>query len=664
MLQKLRDKTSGWIATAVLGLLIIPFAFVGVNEYMTGGTDDAVAKVEAPPTWWKSAPNWWPVSLLWQHEEVTLEEFRTRFEQARQQQRQTMGENFDPREFETAENKLLVLDQLIDQKVMQLNAKRSGIAVSNAAVRESIANEPAFQVDGKFDAARYTTLLSSQVPALTPVLFEQQERDRLQMALIPRGIGESEFVTGKEMDRLIKLLGETRDVTIVALKAPEAGADANAAAVSDAQIKAWYDAHPADYKQGESVTLEYVDVDGSAAPNAPAAPVDEAALRARYEQEKSRFMSAEQRLASHILISVPAGADAATQKAAEQKVAALAAQAKQPGADFAALAKANSQDPGSKDSGGDLGWVDRGVMVKPFEDALFAMKAGEISGPVKTDFGYHVLQLREIKPGQGKSFEEVRDVLVREQAEADGEKVYNDLAGRMVNEVLKNPTALGPAARSVGLPVQRIGPFSRATASGIAANPAVLRAAFSDSLVQDGTVSDPIEIGPKHSVFIRVLQHTPEQAQPLAQVRDAVIAAIRADRAAKAAEKAADAILARIAKGETLQAIAAADKLQTAELPGIPRGAPMPSPEINAAIFATQKPAAGKVSTGKAKMGDGNYAVFVVNKVTEGDLAKITPEQRTQLQQQVVQMDGASDVAAYVAALRKQYKITRKEDRL
>lgn len=664
MLQKLRDKTSGWIATIVLGLLIIPFAFVGVNEYMGGGTDNAVAKVEAPPTWWKSAPNWWPVSMLWQHEEVTLEEFRARFEQARQQQRQAMGENFDPREFETAENKLLVLDQLIDQKVMQLNAKRSGIAVSNAAVRESIANEPAFQVDGKFDATRYTTLLSSQVPALTPVLFEQQERDRLQMALIPQGIGESEFVTTKEMDRLIKLLGETRDVTIAALKAPEAGTDANAAAVSDAQIKAWYDAHPADYKQGESVTLEYVDVDGSAAPTAPAAPVDEAALRARYEQEKSRFMSAEQRLASHILISVPADADAATQKAAEQKVAALAAQAKQPGADFAALAKANSQDPGSKDNGGDLGWVDRGVMVKPFEDALFAMKAGEISGPVKTDFGYHVLQLREIKPGQGKSFEEVRDVLAREQAEADGERVYNDLAGRMVNEVLKNPTALGPAAKSVGLPVQRIGPFSRATASGIAANPAVLRAAFSDSLVQDGTVSDPIEIGPKHSVFIRVLQHTPEQAQPLAQVRDAVIAAIRTDRAAKAAEKAADAILARIAKGETLQAIAAADKLQTGELPGIPRGAPMPSPEINAAIFATQKPAAGKVSAGKAQMGDGNYAVFVVNKVIEGDLAKITPEQRTQLQQQVVQMDGASDVAAYVAALRKQYKITRKEDRL
>ena len=303
-------------------------------------------------------------------------------------------------------------------------------------------------------------------------------------------------------------------------------------------------------------------------------------------------------------------------------------------------------------------------MTKPFDEALFAMKAGEISGPVKTEFGYHLLQLREIKPGQGKSFEEVRDVLAREEVDASGERAYNDLAGRVVNEVLKNPTSLAPAAKTVGLTVQRIGPFSRATASGIAANPAVLRAAFSDALIQDGTVSDPIEIAPKHSVFIRVVQHTPEQAQPLAQVRDAVIAAIRTDREAKRAEAAADAVLARIGKGETLQAIAAADKLQIGELPGVPRGAPMPSPEINAAIFATRRPAAGKVSTGKARMEDGTYAVFVVNKVNEGDMAKITPEQRIQLQQQVVQMDGASDVEAYVGALRKQYKITRQEDKL
>lgn len=659
MLQKLRDKTTGWIATAVLGLLIVPFVFVGVNEYGSGSTDTTVAKVEAPPAWWSSAPSWWPVSMLWQEEVVSLEEFRTRFEVARSNERAAQGEAFDPRQFETLDNKLQVLQLLVDEKVLALAARRADIRVSDAAVREEIASEPAFQVEGKFDPARYTLMLSSQQPALTPAKFQQEQRDRMQLALIPQAISESEFVTPKELDRLIKLLGETRDVTIVALPPPEA----DGAPVSDAQIKAWYETHVDEFQQPEAVTLEYVDIDGSAIP-ASDAPVDEAALRQRYEQEKSRFMSAEQRLASHILITVPADADPAARAAAEKKADALAEQARRPGADFGALAKANSQDPGSRDSGGDLGWVEQGAMVKPFEDALFSMQPGDVQGPVQTDFGYHVLQLREVKGGQGQSFEDVREELAAEQGEVEAERAYNEVAGRVVNEVLKNPTALGPAAESVGLRVQKAGPFSRATAPGILGNPDVLRVAFSAAMVEDGTVSDPIEVGPQRSVVIRVLEHTPEQAQPLAQVRDAVIQAIRDDRTAKAAEAAADALLARVGKGEDLKQIATAQDLQSGELPGVPRGAPMPSPEINRAIFATERPAEGKVAAGKAPMDGGGYAVFVVTQVKEGDLATLEGEQRLQLQQQVTQMGGRSAVESFVGSLRKKYRITLQEDRL
>lgn len=660
MLQTLRDKTSGWIATAVLGLLIIPFVFVGVNEYGSGSSDTSVARVQAPPAWWASAPTWWPVSMLWQEEVVSLEEFRTRFELARNSEREARGEAFDPREFETQDNKLQVLQQLVDEKVLELAAKGAGIQVSDAAVREAIASEPAFQVEGKFDPKRYALMLSSQVPVLTPAKFQQEQRDRMQMALIPQAISESDFVTGKELDRLIKLLGETRDVGIVALPPPEA----NSAPVTASEIKTWYDRNIKDFQQPETVTLEYVDIDGSVLPASDETVDDEAALRQRYEQEKSRFMSAEQRLASHILISVPADADAATRAAAEKTATELSAQARAPGADFAALAKANSQDPGSRDSGGDLGWVEQGAMVKPFEDALFAMKAGEVRGPVATDFGYHVLQLREVKGGQGKSFEDVRDELSAEQAQVQGERAFNDLAGRLVNEVLKNPTALGAAAESVGLRAQKAGPFTRATAPAILGNPAVLRVAFSASMIEDGTVSDPIEIGPQRSVLIRVLEHAPEQPQPLAQVRDAVIQAIRAERTAKAAETAADALVAQLAKGESLQDIAKARGLQVAELPAVPRGAPMPSAEINRGIFAAERPAQGKVSVGKAPMDGGGYAVFVVTKVTEGDTAALQPEQRQQLQQQVVQMGGRSAVESFVASLRKKYRITLQEDRL
>jgi peptidyl-prolyl cis-trans isomerase D len=658
MLQKLRDKTSGWIASLILGLLIIPFAFVGVNEYMTGGAASDVAVVEAPPTWWESAPQWWPVSMLWQREEVTLDEFRAAFEQLRQQQRQAQGEAFDPREFESADNKRRVLEQLIDQKVLALASTRAGIRIGDAAVQKAISSEPAFQVAGKFSPEQYQMLLASQVPPVSPLKFQEEQRDRLRMMLIPQAINDSDFFTAGEQARMWKLLGETRDIGIALLPpVPE-----DTAPVSDADIKAWYDGHKDDFKQPESVALEYVEINASTLP--AATPVDEAALRKRYEEEKSRFVAPEQRVVAHILIAADAGADAATQKAAEQKAAALTQQARD-GADFAALARANSDDPGSKDAGGELpAFAKDGSMVKPFEDAAFAMQAGEIRGPVKSDFGYHVLQLREIKPGAGRTFEEVRDELAAEQAGSERERAYNELAGRVVNETLKNPTALASAAQAVSLPLQKLGPFPRNAPVGIATNPAVLRAAFSETLVQDGTVSDPIEIAPNHSVVIRVSQHTPEQAQPLAQAREAVIAAIRADRRSKAAEAAADALVARVDKGESLASVAAAGNLPFNEIPGMRRGIPMPTAEANEAIFAARRPAEGKVTAGKVALGDGNYAVFTINKVTEGDMAAMPEQERTMMQQQLSQMSGGIATQAYVDAMRKRFKVKVFEERL
>ncbi|RXR05219.1 SurA N-terminal domain-containing protein [Pseudoxanthomonas composti] len=659
MLQTLRDKTSGWIATLILGLLIIPFAFVGVNEYMGGGGDVPAARVKAPPSWWSSAPAFWPVSMLWQHADVTTKDFKDAFEQQRIQQRQQQGDGFDARQFESADNKRAVLEQLVNRKVLELAATRAGVTISDAAVRAAIASEPVFQVGGKFDGARYAQVLSSQVPPIKPSEFERQQRDGLQVSLIPTALDQSEFVTPKAMDQLFQLLGETRDISIAALDPPIL----EQKPLTDAEVKQWYDAHQADFRQPEQVKIEYVEIDGNAL--AAAQTPDEAALRKRYEDEKSRFMAPEQRLASHILITVPEGADAAAQKAAEDKAKALTEQANAPGADFAALAKANSQDPGSKDTGGDLGWVDRGMMVKPFEDALFSMQPGEIRGPVKTDFGYHVLKLREQRGGgQTKSFEQVREELVKEERAAAAERAYSDTAGKLVNEVLKNPTSLSDAAAAVNLKVQTLGPFSRGDAQGIAGVPAVQRAAFSEALIQDGTASDPIEIGPQHSVVIRVLQHTDEQARPLAQVKPQVEAAIRNDRAKKAAAEAAQKVLARVQKGESLQDVAKAENFQVNELPGLPRGAPVPSPAGNAAVFAAPAPKDGKPSAGKVALDDGRYAVFTVNKVTPGKTDEIPEAQRVQFGQQIARLQGNAVVEQYIKTMREGFKIEVHEDRL
>ncbi|HEY5781406.1 MAG TPA: peptidylprolyl isomerase [Lysobacter sp.] len=652
MLQKLRDKTSGWIATVILGLLIVPFAFVGIEQYLGQRTDTSVASITAPPSWWSSAPAWWPVSVFWSHDKIETDEFRARFEQERQRARGQQGEAFDARAFESVENKRAILDLLIDQRIQQMAARSGGLRVSDAMVVRTIQDVPAFQVDGKFDPKRYQLALASQVPAQSPRNFEKLVREGLQQALVPTGIASSNFVTAGEMDRLIRLMGEQRDVTMLTLPATAV----DTAPVSDAQIKQWYDSHVADYRAPETVSIEYVELNSAVMPPPP--PADEATLRQRYEKEQARFIAQEERLASHILVRVEEGANAAAQKAAEQKAAQLAAQAKAPGADFAVLAKANSDDTGSKSAGGDLGWVSKGMMVGPFESALFAMNAGEISAPVKSDFGWHVIQLREVKSGSQQTFEQAREALAREQAEADRERAFNDVSSRLVDQVYKNPSSLAPAAREVNLPVQKLGPFARTGAPGIAATPAVLRAAFSDSLIEDGTVSDPIEIAPGHSVMIRVVAHAAERALPLAQVREKVTAAIHADRTRKAATKEAETLLARLRSGETLEALAASKQLPPPQALGnVPRGAPVPEPSQPDAFFSVPAPAAGKTSPGMAVLSRGDIVLFTVNKVTPGDVNTMPPGQRQMLMQQVAQIGGSDDADAFVKAMRKRVRI-------
>ena len=660
MLQSLRDKTSGWIATVILGLLVVPFAFFGMEQYLFQRNETFAAKIEAPPAWWLTAPSFWPVTMLWQRDEISVEDFRAAFERSRQQTRQQQGEAFDPRVFESVDNKRKVLDTLVDQHVLAMTATRAGIAVSDTQVRREIEKIPAFQVDGKFNPQRYQLALASQAPSRTPRQFEQEVRDSLKQSLIPTAIDESAFATPSETQRLLKLIGEKRDVTFAMLPPPTN----DAAPVSAVEIQKWYDTHAADYRAPETVSLEYVDVNTATMAAAAPAPADDATLRQRYAQEKSRFSEPDQRLASHILVKVDPKASPAEQKAAESKAAVLAQQARQPGADFAALARANSDDTGSRANGGDLGWVAKDVMAKPFEDALFAMQAGEIRGPIRTDFGWHVIQLREIKQGKQVPFEEAREQLAKEQADADRDHAFNDLTGKLVDQINKNPTTLAPAARLANVPVQHTGPVARGQGTGIAANPAVQRVAFSDSMIEDGTVSDPIEMGPGHSVLIRVEQHSQAHQLPLAQVSQRVIAAIRADRTAKAQAATADKLVAQIRAGASLQALATAQHLVASQVPGVPRGAPVPDKVTSEAVFNVPPPAAGKVAAGRTILPDGRAVVFAVTRVIPGNPAEATPEQKASLQQQLTDLAGSDDVEGMVSALRKRAVVTIAEDRL
>ena len=382
MLQTLREKTSGWIAIVILGLLIVPFAFFGVNNYFSNRVDTWVAHITTKPGWFGTP---FGAKTL----DITPDEFRTRFENYRQQVRKEQGAKFDAASFDTPTTRRQVLDQMLQEKLLNTAAEQDGLVLSNRQLQDMIMAAPEFQVAGKFDPGQYQLTLADR--RQTPRQFEDETRQAALMRLLPSEMVASGFASDTDMDTFLRLSAQKRDLRYLEIGAP---ADA-AATPAEAEITAWYNAHTAQYRSPEQVALEYLELDaaGMAVPTS----IDETTLRQRYDEQKKRYIQSEQRLASHILIKLPANATAAQDKAAQAKAAALAVQARAPGADFAALARANSDDIGSKALGGDLDWLSPGVTLKPFETALYALKPGQISDPVRTTEGWHVIWLRDVR---------------------------------------------------------------------------------------------------------------------------------------------------------------------------------------------------------------------------------------------------------------------------
>lgn len=637
MLQSLRDKTSTWIAPVILILLIIPFAFFGVENYFQQNVATHVAKVG--------------------EKEIGQDEFRARFEEFRGQMRQAMGENFDAREFESAENKRRVLDRLIDEELLRQAAERLGITVSAAQMQKEIARIPAFQTDGRFDPQLYRAVLASQ--NMTPRGFEERLRSDMLLQALPQQLVSTGFVTGDYVERYLALRDQARSFSWVELPAPAAEAIGE---ITDAEIQAWYDQHPEQYVNPETVTLEYVEIDASKV-EVPVT-VDEQTLRDRYEEQKARYVEAEQRQASHILVKVAPDADADAVKAAQAKAADLAAQARAEGADFAALARQHSEDPGSRNTGGDLGWVEKGIFEPAFETALFAMQPNTVSDPVKTAEGWHVIRLAEIKPETGKPFEAVRAELEKEYLDGERERIVSDLTGKLVDVIYRDPSTLATASEELKLPIRKTDAFTRAGGTGIASSPKVVDAAFSEAVLVDGQASDPIEIAPGHEVVIKVAEHVPAAPRKLEDVREAVRAAIVADRLGKAARQQAEAALAELKGGKTLDAYAAEKQLEVKTADGVARNGVTADAAVLAQAFKMPHPAADQPTLGLAEMGADRFALVALTAVKDGDPAATEAEARTAMLEQLSQGLGGAEANAFVQALRKDTPVEVIEERM
>jgi peptidyl-prolyl cis-trans isomerase D len=635
MLQALRGKKSSILIKIVLVVITIGFSFWGIESYLFTRVDSSVAKVDGS--------------------DITVDQFRQRFDENRQRMTQMMGNAVDASFFERPEVKQQVLEQLINEQVLIEANKKLGISVTDDRVRREILGIPAFQKDGKFDTDTYRMLLTTQ--GMTPLSFDQRVRDSLAVRELPEQVGSSVLVTDATVDTYLRLHDQRRDFRYVKLDKP---AD-DGAGVTDDELAAYYKDHTQDFVTPERVALDYLELDGSKL-EVNTTP-DDAVLKDRYEKEKARFVSAEQRLASHILVKVPGKGSPDDQKTALAQAQDIATQAKA-GKDFAALAKDNSQDLGSKNQGGDLGWLDKGTTEEAFETALFAMNKGDISEPVLTSEGYHVIQLRDVRAGKTRSFEEVKAELAKEYSTTERDRVYADKAGRLTDLTYQDPASLDSAAKDLGLTVQKTPLFARTGGTGIAGNPNVAKAAFSDAVLVQNNNSDPIELGPNHIVVVRIAERKPATPKTLDEVRDLVRARIVSERVAKKAKAHADELFAALGKGETLDKLAEANKLKVETQKEIGRDAVSVDSAIVGAAFALPRPKADKPQQQLVTLGNDTYALLELDGVTDGDPSKLDAKTKEAARNTLAEAIAATATREFVDALRSNADIRKFDSRL
>jgi peptidyl-prolyl cis-trans isomerase D len=663
MLERIREHTTGWIAWVVIGLIIFAMAFFGIEQYFQTRIETYSAKIESAPSWWRDAPSEGAAggivkSLFWETNEISQQEFRQRFDRYREQARLSAGESYDAAQVETLETKRLVLDGLVDEKILELAALRDGVSVDAAQVKKAILDVDGITQDGKYigDDA-YKIWLQSR--GLTAAGFEALVRRQILTGAMPDSVRDTALVGEAELDALLKLQQETRDLRYV--EVPLLASET--AMPDDAAIAAWHASHGDRYRTEETVALSYFELDATQIPVSAAPTEDD--LRARYEQEKTRFGTEEERSAAHILINVAADADAAAVEAARVKAEAIAQRARVEGADFAALAAEASEDLGTKDAGGDLGPIGKDQFPKPFEDAVFALASNQVSDPVRTDQGWHVIKLTNLIEGTLQPFEAVRAQLESEFADAERERLFNEKSGQLVDAILRSPASLTTVAAEMGVEVQNVPAFTRNTGEGVAAIEAVRAAAFSRPQKDDLQVSDPVEIGQNQVLVLQVTEHVHAAVRPIAEVRDQIVGDILADAREKAARAQADALLARARKGETLEAIALELGVTAQESLALNRQSGTPDSALVREGFRLKPLVAGEAAdVGLASLAGGRFALVVATKSSPGDLAGLTPEIRTQILQQLAQMRGEMERAAFVKSLRDQFTITVAEERL
>lgn len=589
MLQDIRDRLSGPIVWVVVGLISVPFAFFGIETFNSGGGDPTVVKVGG--------------------EKITDSQVQSAYESRVRQYQEMLGENFRMDMINPAQVREGVVNELVQETLLREHASNGGYSASNAAILKTLETIPSFQKDGRFDKATYAEALSRQGMSATG--FERQLRDGMAQDQVRDAVLSSAFITPAESAAAWRLSQQERTYSAVSYKpsAFEAGIS-----ISDDEVAKYFAANASKYNAKERMKASYVELSLEALPEA-AAP-DAAKLKALYDADVASFSSPEERRAAHILVNIGADTAAAKQKAEGIKARLDA------GADFAALAKEVSDDSGSKDTGGDLGQVRKGQMTPKFEDALFAMKAsGEVSAPVETEFGYHLIKLTELKAATVRPFDDptVQAQLLAAYRKKDAELRFKDLSEKLEQLAFENSSSLDPVAKGVGGTVQTTDWFARGQGPGMTGNAEFQQAAFAPEVIKSGENSKPVSLGATRLVVLRKAEYEAARPLKLEEVREAVRLELASQQAKAKAVAAADALLKALqAPGAVFSDITTAQGLVVSNSGSVKRKADGVDSELLKALFKLPRPSASGISYGKATLSGGDIAVIALASVRDG----------------------------------------------
>jgi peptidyl-prolyl cis-trans isomerase D len=626
MLQSIRDglhnrKWLAWVALAPIALIFVFWGGSNTLDFSGASRQDAV-EVDGEKVPAIKATRMWAMT--------------------QKQWSQRVGTEIPPEQQKRIQEN--ILEQLVVEQLLENLFEKEHYRVSDARVLSEFEREQAFKgPDGKFDATTARQVLA--LNDMTEQDYYEETRKQLLTRQIEQGIGGSYFLTRAEQQRLFNLENEEREVAHATFSPEQFGGDQP---VDDAAIQAYYEKNGDRFMTTESVSLDYAELRLEQVA-VQVIPTDEQ-LRELYDSNRALYVTEEHRHARHIVIPVDGENDAAALKQAESILAEARA-----GKDFAELAQKYSKDTTAA-SGGDLGFVAKADFPE-LGDTLFSMNVGDIAGPVKSQFGYHLIKLEEIQPSVEKPFEEVRAELDSQYRQDRAAELFGDRQEEMSRLIEDGETDLDKIAQDLGLTRGSIAEFLRGGgAEPLGSNPELQQVVFGDGVLNQRRIGGPVALGEDRLVLVKVTGHKKAEVKPLAEVRDQIVELLRHEQGVAAAQAAAEAVVPKVEAGESLAAVASAAKVPVEEARFVSRGDPSIPEALRAAIFEAPRPDAKPVVK-TAKLDDGSTVVFVVSRSRVGDSSN--PQLVQQQNASLVQRAASGEVAAYLNEAKRKAKIVK-----